>query len=120
MLGNAKQLEGHPERRAHTAMERFKVMAGDAAIDEQLPHLARVLELALDLPARGVDGLFAVRSELLERAVGVYPITEDLGVHLQGLGDVISVVPPVGEFVVAEDGTIKHFRVDMKLTFVLE
>ncbi len=44
--------------------------------------------------------------ELVEDAVGVYPITEDLGIHLQGLGDVISVVPPVGEFVVAEDGTI--------------
>ncbi len=44
--------------------------------------------------------------ELVDRAVGIYPITEDLGVHLRGLGDVISVVPPVGEFVVAQDGTI--------------
>ena len=45
-------------------------------------------------------------AELVERAVGVYSIAPDLGAHLQGLGDVISVVPPDGEFVVAEDGTI--------------
>lgn len=43
---------------------------------------------------------------LIERAVGVYSITQDLGTHLQGLGDVVSVVPPTGQFVVADDGTI--------------
>ncbi|MGI9646027.1 MAG: hypothetical protein ACR2O6_12030 [Ilumatobacteraceae bacterium] len=47
-----------------------------------------------------------LHDQLVDVALGVYSITPDLGVHLQGLGDVISVVPPVGEFVVAEDGTI--------------
>ena len=46
-------------------------------------------------------------AKLVEQAAGVYSISPDLVGHLEGLGDVVSVAKPDGEFVVEPDGTVR-------------